>query len=353
MESLLNCSQKELEEKFREFGFEKYRSNQVFIALMQGKTFDEMTNLSNEIKTVLKEKFISQPVEILDKKESKDGTIKFLFKLFDNNIVEGVLISYKYGTSLCISTQVGCRMGCSFCASTIGGLVRNLTSAEILGQVVTANRFLNGGLGEDRKITNIVIMGSGEPLDNYDNLIKFLSIITDKNGLNFSARNISISTCGLVEKIKQLADEKFQIILTISLHAPTDEIRQKIMAVAKFYKIKDIIDASKYYFKKQNRRVMFEYILIDEINSSVDCAKKLAKLLKGLSAHVNLIILNPASSLMLKPATREQAYAFQAELKKCGVSATIRRTLGQDIDGACGQLRKKYLENNTIKIKDK
>lgn len=353
MESLLNCSQKELEEKFREFGFEKYRANQVFIALMQGKTFDEMTNLSIKVKTVLKEKFISQPVEILEKKESKDGTIKFLFKLSDNNIVEGVLMSYKYGTSLCISTQVGCRMGCSFCASTIGGLVRNLTSAEILGQVVTVNRFLNGGLGENRKITNIVIMGSGEPLDNYDNLIKFLNLITDKNGLNFSARNISISTCGLVEKIKQLADEKYQIILTISLHAPTDEIRQKIMAIAKFYKIKDIIDASKYYFKKQNRRVMFEYILIDEINSSVDCAKKLAKLLKGLSAHVNLIILNPASNLVLKPATREQAYAFQAELKKWGISATIRRTLGQDIDGACGQLRKKYLENNTVKIKDK
>ena len=249
MQSLLEYTEKELVDILAPLDIKGYRVGQIFIALNQGKSFSEM-NIPQDIIEKLNYNFFSQPISILEKLVAKDGTIKFLYRLQDNNIIEGVLMQYKYGYTLCVSTQVGCRMGCKFCASTLNGLVRNLTAAEILGQVVAVNRFLGGKLGEGRKITNIVLMGSGEPLDNYQNVTRFFKLVTNPNGLNVSERNISLSTCGLVDNIKKLADDGFKITLTISLHASTDKNRKELMPIAKVHSIAQILDACKYYFKK-------------------------------------------------------------------------------------------------------
>lgn len=345
MECLLDYTKEEMIEKLAPLGIKGYRVEQIFVGLNQGKTFVEM-NIPQDIKQTLANNFASQPITILDKRISVDGTIKFLYRLSDNNIIEGVLMKYKYGYTLCVSTQVGCRMGCKFCASTLHGLVRNLTAGEILGQVVTINKFLGGKLGENRMITNIVLMGSGEPLDNYENVTKFLRLVTDKKGLNISERNISLSTCGLVEKIKQLADDGFKVTLTISLHASTDEERKALMPIANKYSIKEILDACHYYYKKANRRVVFEYVLVKDKNDSFEDAKKLAGLLSGLMSHINVIPLNSVEERDLIGSTREQAAKFVQMLSKLGQSATLRRTLGEDIDGACGQLRQKYIDSN-------
>ena len=345
MECLLDYTKEEMIEKLAPLGIKGYRVEQIFVGLNQGKTFVEM-NIPQNIKQTLASNFSSQPITILDKRISVDGTIKFLFRLADNNIIEGVLMKYKYGYTLCVSTQVGCRMGCKFCASTLHGLVRNLTAGEILGQVVTTNKFLGGKLGENRMITNVVLMGSGEPLDNYDNVTKFLKLVTDKKGLNISERNISLSTCGLVEKIKKLADDGFKVTLTISLHASTDEERRELMPIANKYSISQILDACKYYYSKSNRRVVFEYVLVKDKNDSFEDAKKLANLLAGLTSHINVIPLNSVEERDLIGSTREQAIKFVQMLSKLGQSATLRRTLGEDIDGACGQLRQKYIDNN-------
>lgn len=346
MECLLDYTQSELAEKLLPLDIKGYRVNQIFTALQQGKSFSEITTLNAQTRQLLSEHFISQPIMILDKKIGMDGTIKFLFKLPDNNIIEGVLMKYKYGNTLCVSTQVGCRMGCKFCASTLHGLVRNLSSGEILGQVLAVNEFLGGKLGEERKITNIVLMGSGEPLDNYDNVTKFLKMVTDDNGMNISERNISLSTCGIVDKIKQLADDGFKITLTISLHAVSDEKRKEIMPIANKYKLKDILDACKYYFQKTKRRVVFEYVLVKDKNDTLEDAKALSMLTRGMSSHINVIPLNSVKERSLIGSTREQATKFVEILSKHGQSATVRRTLGEDIDGACGQLRQKYIDNN-------
>ena len=339
MQNLLDLTQEEMQQ------IQGYRVGQIFLALNQGKEFCEM-NIPQEIKQKLLENYIAQPVSILDKKIASDGTIKFLFKLADNNIIEGVLMQYKYGNTLCVSTQVGCRMGCKFCASTLHGLVRNLTAGEILGQVIVANKFLGGKLGEFRKITNIVLMGSGEPFDNYENVTKFLKLVTNQKTFNISERNISISTCGIVENIKKLADDGFKITLTISLHAPNDQKRRELMPIANKYSIKEIIDACKYYFKKTNRRVVFEYVLVANKNDGFEDAKQLSYLLKGFPTHVNVIPLNSVEERDLVGTTRQRAMEFVNLLTKLGQSATLRRTLGEDIDGACGQLRQKYLDNN-------
>lgn len=346
MECLLDYSLCEIEDKFEKFGFEKYRAKQVYFALQQGKTFDECTVLSAEMKKILNQNFISQPVSILKTYVSKDGTTKYLFCLTDNNVIEGVLMKYKFGNTLCVSSQVGCPMGCVFCASTMEGLVRNLTAGEILGQVIQVNKSLDSGLGEKRKVTNIVLMGSGEPLANYVNVTKFLDLVMDKNGLNVSSRNISLSTCGIAEKIVQLAFDGYKVTLSLSLHAPTDEIRKKIMKIANTYSLKQVIDACKYYYEKTKRRMIFEYILIDNVNSSKECAKQLASLIKGLNAHVNLIPLNEVNGINLKTVSKNQVIVFQNELVNLGISATVRRTLGDDIEGACGQLRRRYLKKN-------
>ena len=326
----------------------RYRAQQVFAWLNDYKTFDEMSNIPQELRNMLKEVYIDQPVIIKDELISKDGTRKYLFALSDGNIVEGVLMSYKYGNTICISTQVGCRMGCSFCATGIDGLVRNLTAGEMLGEVLAVNRHI-GGTKADRKITNIVLMGCGEPLDNYDNVVKFIKLISNKEGLNISQRNISLSTCGLADKIKKLADEDLGITLTISLHASNDDTRKKIMKVNSAYPLKELFFAIKYYFEKTKRRIVFEYIELD-INTNPEDAVRLKELTKGISCHFNLIPLNSTpnnSNPVLKPPTKQKQAEFWEELKKQGLSATTRRTLGSDISGACGQLRRSKLNKES------
>ncbi len=347
MDSLLNFTLPELEQKLTAKGLQKFRAKQVFVALHQGLTFDEMTTLSSDTKNLLNAHYLSQSVKVLKTIVSSDGTEKYLFQLPDNNIVEGVLMKYKFGNTLCVSTQVGCAMGCTFCASTMDGLVRNLTAGEMLGQVVTVNRLLKGGTGENRNITNVVLMGSGEPLSNYDHVTKFIRLLTDENGLCVSERNITLSTCGIVPNIYRLADDGFKVTLSVSLHAPNDEIRKSIMLVAKGYTVSQLLDACRYYAQKTNRRVSFEYILINQVNASLKHAQELAQLLKGLQTQVNLIPLNEVKGRNLKTVSKNQTLAFLNELHRLGVQGTIRRTLGDDIEGACGQLRRRYLENET------
>lgn len=342
LDCLLNYSLAEIEEICVGFGEKKFRAKQIFEGINSGKSISELSNIGKELKSKLLQKFEDSPICLHTKLVGKDGTIKYVYKLADNNIIEGVFMSYKYGNTLCVSTQVGCRMGCKFCASTLGGLVRNLSAGEILAQVLFINRD-NGGTLKNRKVTNVVLMGSGEPLDNYDNVIKFFELVSSKNGINISQRNISLSTCGLVDKIRQMADLNLQITLTISLHAPNDEMRKKIMPIANKYSIKELISAVKYYFNKTKRRIVFEYSLISGENDSFECADQLSEILKGLVCHVNLIPLNEVKERGLLGTNRKKAYAFADRLGKNGIYATVRRTMGADIEGACGQLRAKIL----------
>lgn len=325
-------------------GEKAFRSGQIFKALHLGLEFSEMTELSKPLREKLDEKFISQPVKIIKTLKSVDGTEKFLYALTDGNVVEGVLMKYKYGYTLCVSTQVGCRMHCAFCASGLNGLIRNLSPSEILGEVIAANRHIDGGLGDKRKIINIVMMGSGEPLDNYDNVITFLKLVSAPNGINVSPRNISLSTSGIVPKMYDLANENIHVNLTVSLHSPFDEERQKIMPIAKAYSIKQIIDACVNYFDKTGRRYIFEYVLIRGETDTARHAEGLINLLKGKPCHVNLIRLNEVKENDLKSASDKDAYRFMGMLEKGGLSATLRRRMGVDIDGACGQLRQRYLD---------
>lgn len=325
-------------------GEKAFRAGQIFKALHLGLEFSEMTELSKPLREKLDEKFISQPVKIIKTLKSVDGTEKFLYALTDGNVVEGVLMKYKYGYTLCVSTQVGCRMHCAFCASGLNGLIRNLTPSEILGEVIAANRHIDGGLGDKRKIINIVMMGSGEPLDNYDNVITFLKLVSAPNGINVSPRNISLSTSGIVPKMYDLANENIHVNLTVSLHSPFDEERQKIMPIAKAYSIKQIIDACVNYFDKTGRRYIFEYVLIRGETDTARHAEGLINLLKGKPCHVNLIRLNEVKENDLKSASDKDAYRFMGMLEKGGLSATLRRRMGVDIDGACGQLRQRYLD---------
>lgn len=343
MNNILDLTYDEIVELVTSLGEKKFRAEQLFDAIYSYKKPEEITNLSKDFLNNLKENYNFNPIEIYQKYVGKDGTIKYLYKLSDGNLIEGVLMSYKYGNTICVSTQVGCRMGCKFCASTLNGLVRNLTCGEILAQVLCVNRDIGGTL-KDRKITNIVLMGSGEPLDNYDNVVKFLKLVSSEKGINISQRNISLSTCGLVEKIDELAKEDLQITLTISLHAPTDELRRTTMPIANKYTIKEIIDSTKRYFNITKRRIVFEYALIDGKNDTFECADTLSKLLKGMSCHVNLIPLNSVKERGLDGTPRKRAYAFMDRLNSNGISATVRRTMGEDIEGACGQLRAKVLK---------
>lgn len=346
MNSLLDYSFTELKNLISELGEKSFRAGQIFKSLHCGLDFSEMTDLSKALRERLERSYVAQPVKIIKHLESVDGTIKFLFALKDDNVIEGVLMKYNHGYSLCVSTQVGCRMRCAFCASGLHGLVRNLEAGEILGEVIAVNRFLGGGLGEKRKVINIVLMGSGEPLDNYDNTVKFIRLVSGENGINVSQRNISLSTSGIVPKMYSLADENLSVNLTVSLHSPIDEERQKIMPVAKSYKIKDILDACANYFNKTGRRYIFEYVLIKGENDTSLHAETLIKLLKGRPCHVNLIRLNEVKENDLRSATDKEAYRFLGALEKGGLSATVRRRMGEDIDGACGQLRQRYLEEN-------
>ncbi len=342
---LLEYTLSGVKEKVEEIGEKSYRAEQIYSALLWGLDFSEITTLSKTLRERLNEKFIAQPVKIEKSVKSKeDGTEKFLFLLEDGNIVEGVLMKYKYGNTICVSTQVGCRMNCAFCASGLNGLIRNLTASEILGEVVSVNRYLGGGLKDKRLITNIVLMGSGEPLDNYDNVVKFLRLVSEKEGINISARNISLSTCGLVPKMLKLKDENLPVNLTVSLHSPFDEERRKIMPIANTYSIRDILDACSQCFDKTGRRYIFEYVLIKGENDTVRHAEGLIKILKGRPCHVNLIRLNEVKEKGLIGDTDKEAYRFMGLLEKGGLSASLRRRMGEDIEGACGQLRRKYIE---------
>ena len=332
----------ELTATIKALGQPAFRGKQVYTWLHKGvRSYDEMTNLSKELRSVLAEKYPIHAPQVVRKQESqKDGTIKYLWKLQDGNCVETVLMRYNYGNTVCISTEVGCRMGCAFCASTIGGLVRRLEPYEMLDEVLFTQ--IDSGL----PISRIVLMGIGEPLDNFDNVLRFLELAGSKDGMNISMRHISLSTCGLVPKIDELAEKKLQISLAISLHGPNNEIRSRIMPVNKAYPIEELLDACRRYFDATGRRIHFEYAMIDGVNDTVDHAKELLRRLKGLPAHFNLIPLNHVEESPLKPSSRAAVAAFQKTLEDGGITATVRRTLGGDIDASCGQLRRKYTKDN-------
>jgi len=322
----------------KELGQPAFRAKQVYTWLHKGvRSYEEMTNLPKALRDTLQERFPICAPEVVRRQESqKDGTIKYLWKLSDGNCVETVLMRYHYGNTVCISTEVGCRMGCAFCASTLGGLVRPLEPFEMLDQVLFTQ--LDSGL----PVSHIVLMGIGEPLDNLENVLRFLELVNSPEGMNISMRHISLSTCGLVPKIDALGDKRLQISLAISLHGSNNTIRDKIMPVNKAYPIEVLMQACRRYYEKTSRRIHFEYAMIQGLNDGPEQAKELLGLLKGLPAHVNLIPLNHVEESPLKPSTKAAVAAFQKILEDGGVSATVRRTLGSDIDASCGQLRRKY-----------
>lgn len=337
----------EIEEYILSLGEKKFRAKQLYEGLLQGKSVTAISSLSHALKERILQDCENEPIKIKHTFYSSDGTEKYLFELADGNIIEGVLMKYKYGYTQCVSTQVGCRMGCKFCASTLNGLVRNLTAGEILSQILLVNALhkdeVQGKGSQARAITNVVLMGSGEPLDNYENVVRFLRNVCSENGFGMSARNISLSTCGLVPKMYQLAEENIPLNLTVSLHATDDISRARTMPVAKAYKIADILKACEYYFEKTGRRYYFEYTLIAGENCDEAHADALIKLLKGKPCHINLIRLNEVKERDLKALGDKDAYRFLGRLEKGGLSATLRRQIGVDIGGACGQLRNSYL----------
>ena len=331
----------ELTDYVKAIGLPAFRAKQLFSWMHEkyvGDT-DSMTNLTKDMREKIKEDGFVVLKEETRQVSKKDGTVKFLFKLHDGQMIETVFMRYSYGNSICISSQAGCRMGCRFCASTIGGLVRNLSASEMLEQVYATMRLT----GE--RISNIVIMGTGEPLDNYDNVIRFIRLITDEKGYNLSMRNITMSTCGIVPKIDELADEKLAITLAISLHAPNDEKRRSLMPIAEKYSINEIIDACKRYFDITGRRISFEYSLVKGQNDSKEDALELAELLKGQNCHVNLIPVNSIEERNFEKGDNNSIQNFKLVLEKNSINVTIRRSVGSDIDAACGQLRRKYSVN--------
>lgn len=344
---LADLGKKQIEELVQTLGEKSFRAGQIYNNINNGKTISEMTDLSLSLREKLLTQFEDNPCQIYKVYESKDGSKKFLFRLSDGNLIEGVLMKYKYGYTQCISTQVGCRMGCAFCASTLGGLVRNLTAGEILFQVAVVNKMLGGDI-KKRQVTNLVLMGSGEPFDNYDNVISFLKMVSVEGGLNISPRNISLSTCGLVDKMNKFATEGVPLNLTVSLHSPFDEERKKIMPIAKKYSIAEILSACDNYFKATGRRYIFEYSLIKGQNDSERDIKELVRLMKGRPCHINIIRLNEVKESNLKTVKEHYAYDFCKKLTEAGLSATVRRIIGADIEGACGQLRANTLKGEEV-----
>ena len=332
----------ELTAAIQELGQPAFRGKQVYTWLHKGvRSYEEMTNLPKALRESLQQKYPLYIPKVVRKQESKkDGTIKYLWQLSDGNCVETVLMRYHYGNTVCISTEVGCAMGCAFCASTIGGLVRRLEPYEMLDEVLFTQ--LDSGL----PVSHIVLMGIGEPLDNFDNVMRFLELVNSEEGMNISMRHISLSTCGLVPKIDLLAEKKLQISLAISLHGPNDEIRGKIMPVNKAYPIDVLLDACRRYYSATSRRIHFEYAMIDGVNDTPEHAKELLRRLKGLPAHINMIPLNHVEESPLKPSSKKAVAQFQKILEAGGVTATVRRTLGSDIDASCGQLRRKHSKEN-------
>ena len=340
MKNIKDYNLSELKDEFIKLGEKAYRAEQVFKWLYVDKvsSFDEMTNLSKELREKLKQEFSMHNFKILKKQESVDGTKKYLFDVLDGNAIETVLMEYHHGKTICVSSQIGCKMGCKFCASTGIKFARNLTSGEIVEQILAVER------DQNIKISNIVFMGIGEPLDNFENVVNAIGIINNPKGLNIGARHISISTSGLVPKIYELADKNLQCTLSISLHATTDEKRSEMMPVNKKYNIEELMKACKYYIDKTNRRISFEYALAKDNNDNLEDALGLVKLLKGMLCHVNLIPINKIENGEYVKSTNENIIKFRDYLNSKGIVATIRRELGSDIDAACGQLRRKNLE---------
>ena len=328
----------ELTQIFKELNQPAFRAKQVFTWLHRGvRSYAEMSNLPKSLRETLESQYPIQAPQVVRRQESqKDGTIKYLWQLSDGNCVETVLMRYRYGNTVCISTEVGCRMGCAFCASTLGGLVRRLEPFEMLDQVLFTR--VDSGL----PISHIVLMGIGEPLDNFDNVMRFLELVNSPEGMNISMRHISLSTCGLVPKIEELAKRKLQLTLSISLHAPNDAVRDTIMPVNRAYPSQTLIDACRRYYEATSRRISFEYAMIDGVNDSEENARELLRRMKGLPCHFNLIPLNHVEESPLKPSSRAAVARFQKILEDGGIPATVRRTLGGDIDASCGQLRRKY-----------
>ena len=332
----------ELIDEMISIGEKKFRAKQIYewLHIKLADSFDEMSNISFALRKKLDEQYVILPVDMVERQQSKiDGTNKFLFKLYDGNMVESVLMRYKHGNSVCISSQVGCRMGCRFCASTIGGLIRNLSAAEMVGQIYKIQKIT----GE--RVSNVVIMGTGEPMDNYDNFVRFIKLLTDEHGLNISQRNVTVSTCGVVPKMYELADEHFQITLALSLHGATQEKRKKLMPVANKYDIHEVLEACDNYFEKTGRRVTFEYSLVHGVNDTDQDAAELIELLGKRNCHLNLIPVNPIKERDFVQPSRKSAMSFKNKLEKSGINVTIRREMGSDIDGACGQLRRRYSES--------
>ncbi len=332
----------ELKQEMETIGEKAFRAKQIYewLHVKLADSFEEMTNLSKSLRDKLEAQYEIPMVRMLERQESKlDGTNKFLFDLQDGHVVESVLMKYKHGNSVCISSQVGCRMGCRFCASTIGGLERNLRSSEMLGQIYQIQKTA----GE--RVSNIVVMGTGEPLDNYDNFVKFVRMISDENGLNISQRNITVSTCGIVPNMKRLAKEQFQITLALSLHGSTQEKRKTLMPIANKYELSEVLAACDFYFEETGRRITFEYSLVHGVNDSEEDARELISILKPRNCHLNLIPVNPIKERSFEKPDKKSAGKFKNYLEKSGINVTIRREMGSDIDGACGQLRRRHVEN--------
>lgn len=337
-----SLNQKELAEFIVSLGEKTFRAKQIYqwIHEKQVDSFAEMTNISKKFIETLEENAYLTSLKKEEVQISKlDGTRKYLFLLEDGNVIESVLMRYKHGNSVCISSQVGCRMGCRFCASTLDGLVRGLTAGEMLDQIYQIGK----DIGE--RISNVVVMGTGEPLDNYDNLLKFIELLTDENGLHISQRNLTVSTCGIVPRMRELADQNLAITLALSLHASNQQKRLELMPVANKYDIHEVIDACKYYFDTTGRRITFEYSLVGGVNDTDQDARELSQLIKGINCHVNLIPVNPIKERDYVQSNAKVIEAFKNKLEKAGINVTVRREMGRDIDGACGQLRKRYKDS--------
>ncbi len=345
MTDIKSMNLKELKDYVSSLGEKPFRAKQLYewMHVKLADSFDEMTNLSKDFRSKLKENASLTRLETEEVQTSKeDGTQKFLFRTEDNNYIESVRMVYHHGVSVCISSQIGCRMGCRFCASTIGGVIRNLTAAEMLDQVYRIQK--EGG----ERVSHIVVMGMGEPFDNYDNLIRFLHMITDENGLHISARNITVSTCGIVPGIRRFAEEELPVTLALSLHASNQKTREEMMPVAKSWPLPEVLEACQYYFDRSGRRITFEYSMANGINDSEESAQELAALLKGKKCHINLIPINPVREKSYEQSTREAIARFKKKLENYGINVTIRREMGRDIDGACGQLRKRYTDTSEL-----
>ena len=347
MKDIKSLNLEQLTEELLGIGEKKFRAKQVYSWIHEKlvDSFDEMTNLSKDLREKLKANYTLNSMDAVAVQTSKlDSTQKYLFRLYDGHVVESVLMKYHHGNSVCISSQVGCLMGCRFCASTIGGKVRDLAASEMLGQIYKIQK-LSG-----ERVHNVVVMGTGEPLDNYENLVQFIKILTDENGLNISQRNLTVSTCGIVPGIRQLAEEKFQITLALSLHATTQEKRKALMPIANKYDLKEVLDACRYYYEQTGRRITFEYSLVGGVNDTRQDAEELTRLIGKFPCHVNLIPVNPIKERDFVQPNKQECQAFRNKLEKNGINVTIRREMGRDIDGACGQLRKSYLDQEKGEI---